>query len=162
MGRSQDMHLAAGKNGINGRTLKTGIYGQNFSDVFRSNRTIRTERFCLPRRHPETNQAARNRKVPLPDSHSFRWFDDPEVSSDATPPVFRVRPDCQPVYASGRTSFVSLRPSEKSRTFCRVVCAMLSSASRVKNPWCEVTITLLNDSRRASISSPMIRSEVSS
>ena len=153
MGGSPNMHLAAGKNGIDGRIHpKSGDTRTNAFMCFPIERTILpARRSSLSGRHTETNQATGNSEIPSPDSYSFRKSDNPEIS-----------PGGSQAYAPGRTSFVSLRPSEKSRTFCRVVCAMLSSASRVKNPWCEVTITLLNDNRRASISSPMIRSEVSS
>ena len=47
------------------------------------------------------------------------------------------------------TSFSSFLCSMKSFMFSRVVAAMLASASRVKNAWWEVTITLLNDNKRA-------------
>lgn len=58
------------------------------------------------------------------------------------------------------TSFTSLRPAKKSSIFFSVVSAMLRMASRVKKPWCEVIITLLNVSSRASTSSASTLSEI--
>ncbi len=60
------------------------------------------------------------------------------------------------------TSLTRSFPSVKSRIFWRVVTAMLWVASRVKNAWWEVTMTLGIIRRRASLSSSIILSERSS
>lgn len=50
-------------------------------------------------------------------------------------------------------------PACHASMFSSVVCAISASASRVKNAWCDVTITFGNVSRRASTSSCSGRSE---
>ena len=122
-----------------------------------------------------------DRHFKLTESFGFEQFSGFEGLFDAFVREIDVRPSREAVFAVPRAFavpqqydffhgmicfylyFTSLRhsPRENAWMFSRVVRAMLSSASRVKNPWWEVRITLLKESRRASMSSSMIRSEVS-